>query len=418
MKKKIIIIFLIVLVVGLIAVYKNTTTKFGKNLTAQAIDTTAPVVSITTPLDGQVVSGSNVTVCVQATDASGIASMELRIGGLPAGGVTSPLCVNVNTTNFVNGFYQVFARATDVAGNVGTSGIITIATLNSTLPIISMTSPARSTTVNGHITLSAKAYSTVGIEKVEYLLDGYTTILSTVTTNTDDSYSYQWDSTTVSDGAHTIIARVTDVNGVSAVSSTLVNVLNTSNPDTLAPTVTLTAPTQGQTLSGTISLTASATDNVAVSGVHFFYNAILIGTATTTPYSVAWNTITNNTEGNGTYQITARAYDSAGNVGTSAPVGITIANTPSTTPVVQITSPSDGRLPSGSSVNFTATASHASGIASISLSINGSVVKRCTNTTTCTYRWNIRQVRGNRTLTATTTSRSGVTATVTKTVTR
>jgi flagellar basal body-associated protein FliL len=73
MKKKIIIIFLIVLVVGLIAVYKNTTTKFGKNLTAQAIDTTAPVVSITTPLDGQVVSGSNVTVCVQATDASGIA---------------------------------------------------------------------------------------------------------------------------------------------------------------------------------------------------------------------------------------------------------------------------------------------------------------------------------------------------------
>lgn len=94
--------------------------------------------------------------------------------------------------------------------------------------------------------------------------------------------------------------------------------------DTTPPTATLTAPTAGQTLSGTaVTLSANATDNVAVAKVEFYAGSTLIGTDTTTPYSVAWNS-TN--IANGSYSFTAKATDTAGNTKTSTAVVATVSN--------------------------------------------------------------------------------------------
>jgi glucose/arabinose dehydrogenase/PKD repeat protein len=93
--------------------------------------------------------------------------------------------------------------------------------------------------------------------------------------------------------------------------------------DTTPPTAVITAPPPG-TVSGTVTLTATATDNVGVAGVQFRVdNNPLAAEDTTSPYSVSWNTTTAT---NGTHTLTAVARDAAGNATTSAPVTVTVAN--------------------------------------------------------------------------------------------
>ncbi len=93
--------------------------------------------------------------------------------------------------------------------------------------------------------------------------------------------------------------------------------------DTVAPTTAITAPTAGATLSGTATLTASASDNVGVTRVEFYFNSTRIASDAAAPYSIAWNTTT---VANGTYTITSKAFDMAGNVTTSAGVTVTVNN--------------------------------------------------------------------------------------------
>ena len=105
--------------------------------------------------------------------------------------------------------------------------------------------------------------------------------------------------------------------------------------DTTPPTAVLTAPTGG-TVSGTLTLTATATDNVGVAGVQFLVdNTALAAPDTTTPYSTSWNTTTAT---NGTHTLTALATDTTGNTALSTPVTVTVANAVTTTPpaLVQI----------------------------------------------------------------------------------
>ena len=100
-------------------------------------------------------------------------------------------------------------------------------------------------------------------------------------------------------------------------------------PDTTAPTVAITAPTG--TLSGIVTVTANASDNVGVAGVQFYLDGALLGTEdTTTPYSVSWNTTTAT---NASHTLLARARDAAGNITNSAPLTVTVSNTQST-PIV------------------------------------------------------------------------------------
>jgi subtilisin family serine protease len=93
--------------------------------------------------------------------------------------------------------------------------------------------------------------------------------------------------------------------------------------DTTAPTTSLTAPTGGSTLTGTATVSANASDNVGVSKVDFYAGSTLIGTDSTAPYSISWNTAG---VANGTYSLTSQAFDAAGNQATSAAVSVTVNN--------------------------------------------------------------------------------------------
>ncbi|MDD5707942.1 MAG: DNRLRE domain-containing protein, partial [Kiritimatiellae bacterium] len=87
----------------------------------------------------------------------------------------------------------------------------------------------------------------------------------------------------------------------------------------LAPTVTLTSPTDGTNLpAGTVTLTATAGDIEGnVTNVGFYANGVPIATDSTYPYSCSWVPMTK-----GEYALTARAWADDNSVGTSAVVTV------------------------------------------------------------------------------------------------
>ena len=94
--------------------------------------------------------------------------------------------------------------------------------------------------------------------------------------------------------------------------------------DTTPPSTALTAPTSGSTVSGTVTVSATASDDVAVADVDFLLDGVSMGVDTTAPYSVQWNTATTS---NGLHSLSARARDTSGNFGvTSGVVSVMVSN--------------------------------------------------------------------------------------------
>jgi glucose/arabinose dehydrogenase/PKD repeat protein len=90
------------------------------------------------------------------------------------------------------------------------------------------------------------------------------------------------------------------------------------------PTVSVASPTGG-TVSGAVTLKATASDDVGVSGVQFLVDGSAVGSEdTSSPYEVQWSSTS---VPNGTHKITARAKDTAGNTTTSSEVSVTVSNT-------------------------------------------------------------------------------------------
>ncbi len=124
--------------------------------------------------------------------------------------------------------------------------------------------------------------------------------------------------------AMTVYANVYPYSGTS---STAYNLALTYSGGTTPPPADTQAPTVSATesgTSGTITLNATASDNVGVSKVEFYVDGALKGTDTASPYSM---TLNSTTLANGSHTLTAKAYDAAGNVGTSTSVSFSVSNT-------------------------------------------------------------------------------------------
>lgn len=281
-------------------------------------DTTAPTVAVSAPANGATVSGT-VTVSATASDNVGVTKVEFLVNGTVASTVTTaPYNYSWNTTTSANSTYTLTAKAYDAAGNIGQSTSVSVTVNNqtgdTTAPTVSITAPANNATVKGSITISASASDNVKVTKVEFYLDN---VLKR--TDTSSPFTYSLNTTSVSDGIHTLTAKAYDAAGNIGESTVTVKVAN----DTTAPTVSLSAPASGATVSGVVSVNATATDNLAVAKVEFYVNNVLASTDTTSPYSYIWDTTT---VANGVYSLTAKAYDAAGNSKVSTAVTVTVNN--------------------------------------------------------------------------------------------
>ena len=303
-----------------------------------APDTTPPTVSITAPADGATVSGTAVTVSATAADNVGVAGVQFKLDGanLGAEDTTSPYSVTWNTTTATNGSHTLTAVARDAAGNTTTSAGVSV-TVNNAAPSCTQTP------------LNVSAATSDG--GFAYRVNGSFGTPADNTTNPTRSVLRLFENSLELGPAHSSHANIRnlgqgrfshksqpDGTGEALRFAASDNTNPRTNgrsytycvpgaaPDTTPPTVSITAPASGATVSGTaVTVSATASDNVGVAGVQFkLDDATNLGAEdTTSPYSVTWNTTTAT---NGSHTLTAVARDAAGNTTTSAGVSVTVNN--------------------------------------------------------------------------------------------
>jgi len=146
--------------------------------------------------------------------------------------------------------------------------------------------------------------------------------------------------------------------------------------DTTAPSVTVTSPASGAAVTGTITLSATTSDNVrdrrgrgdrhGVAGVQFTLDGVnLGGERAAAPYQMTWNSAT---VANGVHVLGAVARDAAGNQ-RNASVSVTVAND-TTPPTVAVTNPADGTAVTGT-ISFAASASDDVGVVGVQFALDG-----------------------------------------------
>ncbi len=298
-------------------------------------DTTPPTVSVTAPAASATVSGATVSLAATAADNRGVASVQFRIDGSNVGSAdtSSPYSLTWDSRTVADGPHTVTAVATDTATLQTTSASVAITVNNAPAPDTQAPTAPSGLTAAG-ATNSVQLNWTAASDNVAVVR--YNVHRSTVAGFTPSAANRiaQPTSTSYPDpglAGGDYYYRVTAQDAAGNVGPPTAEVRGTV--DATAPAVSVTAPAGGSTVSGTISVTATATDAIGVAGVTFRIDGTALGAEdTSSPYSASWNTAT---ASNGSHTVTAVARDAAGNSTTSAPVTVTVSNTaPSPTGLV------------------------------------------------------------------------------------
>jgi hypothetical protein len=328
-------------------------------------DTIAPTVSIASPPSGTTVSGA-ITITANASDNVAVAGVQFRLDGAAIGAedTTVPYSMDWDTAATTDGSHTLSAVARDSAGLVTTSAAVAILVANAVDTVtrvednasaISYT-PANSWTEgyqDGHawsggtaalgialgeratLSFSGTAVSWIGFRGPQ---TGIATVhLDGVAVATIDSYhptevvgAVLFTASGLTNGSHTLAIEVTRTRNDASTDFYVVvdafDVTSRGGPaDTTPPTVAISSPANGATISGNTIVTAGAADNVNVGGVRFFVDGVQLGAEdTSAPYEVSWDTTLSI---NGGHTVTAKARDAAGNATTSAPIAVTVSNT-------------------------------------------------------------------------------------------
>jgi regulation of enolase protein 1 (concanavalin A-like superfamily) len=156
------------------------------------------------------------------------------------------------------------------------------------------------------------------------------------------------------------LAGASNSSGVSMVTWSNTTVTGQAATPSQPPAVSLTSPAAGSTFTApaTITVNANASDaDGTVSSVQFRAGSTVIGTDTTSPYSVNWTGVAA-----GSYTLTAVATDNSGATTTSSSVNVTVGSAANQQPTVSITSPASGStFASPASMTLTASASDPDG---------------------------------------------------------
>jgi hypothetical protein len=244
-----------------------------------------------------------------------------------------------------------------------------MASADSTSPDAAVVSPAGGT-VSGAVDVTASASDDVKVTSVQLFVDGVA-----IAGKTAAPYTFAWDTTSLPNGTHWLYVRAYDAAGNYGTGGvTTVTVANAGGADVTPPSVSITAPTYGATVSGSVAVSATATDDTAVTKVVFIVDGATVGTDTSPPYSAAWDA---STVYAGSHMITATAYDAGGNTSTALVAVTRPAPADATPPTVSITAPANGATASGL-VAVTATAADDKGVAKVEFSVDGTLVSTAT----------------------------------------
>ena len=319
----------------------------GFDSRAQLLVMTNIVVTLVSPTSGQ-------TLCCTinlAVDATGLVqrvefwSIQGTNAQILFTDFDAPYAYSWDTIagNVPNGTYTFAAKAYDGFGTFVPSNLSTIEILNNIVtvpppsldtipPTVVFTQPISGQTLSGITILKADASDNVGINEVKFFTEGGILLGG----DTTAPYEYGWDTSAVSDGTYSLYARAYDMSNNATTSVFVqVGIFNqsaTTPSDTTPPTVSFIYPASGATLSGSVILEASATDNAGILEVKFYRDAInspaAIGSDTTSPYTTVWDTTSVT---NGTYTLKVVAFDARNNFSHQA-ITVTVSNQQQTSP--------------------------------------------------------------------------------------
>ena len=189
---------------------------------------------------------------------------------------------------------------------------------------------------------------------------------------------------------------------------------NAGSSDTLAPSVSISSPSSGSSVTGLVPVDVEATDDFGVAKVELYVDNLLVGTDTTKPFGFSWNS---ESRQDGNANLVAKAHDLSGNQGTSSVVNVVVQNateTDVTAPQVSITSPSDGAAVSGV-VGLSAFATDDQQVSMVNLYVDGKL--KCSGVPSISCDWNSRKAsKGSHTVSAKATDSAGNTSNASVTV--
>jgi hypothetical protein len=190
--------------------------------------------------------------------------------------------------------------------------------------------------------------------------------------------------------------------------------LSRTNYQNYGPAVTLTEPIDGATVSGSVTVTATAIDEDGVAQVECYIDGNLLGTlpgsTTSDTYTFTWDSTKVD---NGTHKIKVIAYDVQGKKGQDE-ITVEVSGN-NIAPVVTITAPPDNAVVSGTSVSISAVATDAAdGIQTVECYVDGGLIGSLSGSTTSdtyTFTWDTTQYsNSDHTVTVTAIDNSGMSA--------
>lgn len=349
-----------------------------------------PTATLTAPASGTIVNQGD-TVNLQATATSPANACAItKVEFYQQIGAGSPVLIGTALGNppylatwstSTAATYTLTAKAYDQRGVTGTSPGVTL--IVNAKPAVTMTSPAANATFNNGsaISLAATASDSDGtISKVEFFTGSTSRGVGMLNNN---QYTATW--TPAAPGAYSLFARATDNRNATKDSATV-------GITVCYPSVSFTAPTAGQVVSGpSVTLTASASALAgcgSITKVEFYNGATLLGTVTASPYTYNWLNVAA-----GSYTITARAYDSRTPVQTvQASVSFTVNAPPTATLSTTVAgttynAPATLAITAPGSLTLNATAADSDGTIAKVEFYDGGTLLGATNSAPYSYAW-------------------------------
>lgn len=178
-------------------------------------------------------------------------------------------------------------------------------------PTVAIAAPTASATLSGLATIDVNASDNLGVVRVDLQVNG-----RLVASDSVAPYQFSWDSTSVANGSATLTAVAYDAAGNAATASAVtVNIANAVLADTTPPTVSITKPTGGAKVTGTVTVSVVGSDDRGTAALKqwLYLDGGLVASGTGGSLSYNWNT---RKAAAGSHTLKAVAQDASGNTST------------------------------------------------------------------------------------------------------
>jgi hypothetical protein len=197
----------------------------NRSIFMEGCDTIPPIAEIVTHQGGTKVSGL-VMFGVEAEDDDKVSRTQLFVDGVRVGSDwNAPYILNWDSRTVADGRHVIQPRAVDACLNVGAGPSLEVVVDNvpdceTIQPNVSIVAPTSGASVSGTTNITASASDNVGVQRVEFFVDG-------VRFHTDNSspFLFQWNTEQVTEGLHQLNVRAWDSCGNSKWASATTRVM-------------------------------------------------------------------------------------------------------------------------------------------------------------------------------------------------